>query len=877
MGSATHILLFAAPVRGNLRGPIPAFSLGVQSSLASHRCAGLRFYEGWDKQEFNLLSSTSTSVECFSNCIGLVADDDDDLPSVDALVASAGVASGAASNGPSHTPAASPIPDDDIYQAQMLAAMQESREMYATAQRNGGSSSSQLPTQNRGSSSTGALGLAIEVTPAPIVQVSTLEAVVSPANLPVPFPPTPLPPTQEVSPVPPPRPTRELVRNPEVIKALFDRLDMALPEASAEIDRLKFTQHGGSVEQAVDALLAFLQDFTARKFDFNIEPIDVDSHWRDVVEIQPDTVAGMMRTTYHTWKLEPAVGPGVMRVVLEAAMKKIFSNAQFFQKNGHTDSYTPVMPVVAEPTSNGVSRELFMATAGVFTALYLAWTRTGPPLLSAIFIQAIINGHESIQEDELLRLYCPNFRGRYLSLLQHPLDLPFEIQDPLYYFLEPALEDQDIRTLGGPPHNGASRTPQYHQGLCRAALSYHLLGNSRQSTFDTHPDILAFKKGLDLPLSEDCTMLQVLKVDSPRHLPALWCRELHSPEVLLEHLKFCTPVDDDYNRRDLNAGEEIIAEAFRDYLRGPGHPVCSLLQNLIPAQEFTEYQGDYGLRSRLFLLATTGSSLVPTEGNWDITVELIPDPGKNPINDTSVIVPKPLEWQLCSQTVRLYYDDDFINACQEPRPAILTSATFSRLIDRWFHYQIIDIKGTNGTEREVPGADWSEPLMDLDPSQESIAETEADSSFEASYPQPSPRMHPLGLFLDDATFEQLEVRGDQEMEGVIDYSDVPPQSTPALPPMSSEDATAMTLSDLLMRDYGEQWNLYNTQGFSQSLSGHHAILGARLYEQIAQRFAIRARGTGVWEGIEFSMDDIAAWLQQSPNTIANWRTAERRR
>ncbi|KAG8701950.1 hypothetical protein FRC09_005038 [Ceratobasidium sp. 395] len=267
----------------------------------------------------------------------------------------------------------------------------------------------------------------------------------------------------------------------------------------------------------------------------------------------------------------------------------------------------------------------------------------GPRMLSGLFLQAVLNGWESISDDNLLRCLCPDFRSNYLALAQHPVDVPVPTGSSMHFLLEPALDGQEVRDLEGPPHNGPARSPAYQHKLCQAVLGYHLLFASRPDTLCSHPDFLAFKKGLDV-LLDGSTFIEVMKPTAATLIPALWCRELDSPNVLLEHLQFRPPPDKDYNIRELTVGEEIIAEAIRQYLQRPGHPDCFILRNLIPAQDFVRHREDYGLRSRLLISAATGLSSAPTTHNWKVTIELVKDTGKYRARP----VPKPMVWQLCS-------------------------------------------------------------------------------------------------------------------------------------------------------------------------------------------------------------------------------------
>lgn len=55
-----------APVGGNLRGWVDRFPGGRELAVGPHRCAGHRFYEGWQAGEFGI--QQDTEIDCFSNC-----------------------------------------------------------------------------------------------------------------------------------------------------------------------------------------------------------------------------------------------------------------------------------------------------------------------------------------------------------------------------------------------------------------------------------------------------------------------------------------------------------------------------------------------------------------------------------------------------------------------------------------------------------------------------------------------------------------------------------------------------------------------------------------------------------------------------------------
>ncbi|KAG8703577.1 hypothetical protein FRC08_002757 [Ceratobasidium sp. 394] len=181
------------------------------------------------------------------------------------------------------------------------------------------------------------------------------------------------------------------------------------------------------------------------------------------------------------------------------------------------------------------------------------------------------------------------------------------------------------------------------------------------------------------------TFRDLLREKSTDIFPGMWCREIPSPDVFLQHLKIRPAPDEDYNIPTMSTQERIISEAIQRYFTIPGHPDCPALRAIIPSHEFTQHGDDPALRARLFILAATGSRSTPTEPGWRIVVDLAKEHENRPDQGG----PHPLHWHLCARTVTLTYDDDLVNACLEPVPS--GNPTFSRRFERWFHSQVYNV------------------------------------------------------------------------------------------------------------------------------------------------------------------------------------------
>lgn len=117
--------------------------------------------------------------------------------------------------------------------------------------------------------------------------------------------PMPLPnytPVVDSEPAPPENLRLELVNRPEVSDDFFTRLGESIPAPLGTNDCFMFTQIGSTVQQAAKLFVQYLQHFTADHFGMGSPPLDVDKDWHDVMEVCPQSLAGLLMPGHQSWR-----------------------------------------------------------------------------------------------------------------------------------------------------------------------------------------------------------------------------------------------------------------------------------------------------------------------------------------------------------------------------------------------------------------------------------------------------------------------------------------------------------------------------------------------------------------------------------------------
>ncbi|KAG8787652.1 hypothetical protein FRC12_015379 [Ceratobasidium sp. 428] len=630
------VILFIAPVGDNMRGSIDRFPSVQDSSYHMHWCAGHRVFEGWPQNQFEL--QTNSSVDCFDNCTRrervIELSSDDELPPVQQLITPntrREVTTSGRTQRPRSTSLSHELPSDNHSDPDLEAAIEASLQPYQPA-----------PAPDQGTH-------------------AEIRAEV------------PIPRTA--------RRTPGYISNTMAVQAFFISLRNKYPQPIDEDDRFEFELESGTEQEGARHFIGFLRNFVGDMLGIAGSSSFGDV-WTSSIKVRPKSIAGLLLLDRHIWRLGQGMGKAVREGILREAMDIIFSVPQHYQENPHTGNCVPLRPVVLGSSEANSDRQLQFAMAGLFSALYMIWTRSGPSKLSGIFLQVIIDDWDSLLGERLLETLCPSFYDMYLPLVHMPLDVPFDHRDPLYFLVEPALEGQDIRTMEGQTQESRARSPLFHRALCNATIGHHLLSASRPESIFHNEDVKSFRRGFDLKLRNNETFMQALRPQTTDIFPAMWCRMLPSSQVLLEHLHICAEPDHLGNSPPLSPDEMAIKRAIERMIVLPGHPMCPALRHLISSEDYERYCEDEVVRARWLLMAATNSPLTPTDPNWRITIELVKD--REPRPDPNG--PRPILWHICYATGTLTYDKALINAAVET--LVEDDPAFSRRFDGWFYSQI---------------------------------------------------------------------------------------------------------------------------------------------------------------------------------------------
>ncbi|KAG8711823.1 hypothetical protein FRC09_020393 [Ceratobasidium sp. 395] len=667
------VILFAAPVGGNLRGPTTVFPGCETLPSGAHRCAAFRFMEGWTEKEFDL--SPSSSVECFPQCTAprrMDSQPNQGSHPMNELITTSNQDIGG-------LPMITLMDEDEQEAEDIRAAIEASNQMLAQEterlrdnaagpSRLAGSSGSSVPFA---ASLPGRHNIPRNdaAGPSPLAGSSSSS---------IPFA-TNLPGRADI-PLQPPRPSVPRVYVPDThhIIQFFDLLEHNLPNPLNREDKFEFT-FDGTVEQGAVYMWQFLQDFAAKQYHIEGLPAEVDPSWRNAITVYPLSLSGLLSPSRQSWMSGNGVGDGTRGPILKAVMELIFSDADHYQINPKTGNAVPTRPVVPRPVNNGPSRRLQFVAAGIFCAMWMVIYRTGPPMLSGVFLQALADW-SSISDEGLVRHLCDReFQQSYMEFAQHPLHQPVPPRSAMHYFVEEALDGRELRTIVGQANGSHERDPLYHQKLCVAVAGYHLLSASREETFRYDPDVMAFRMGLAFPLANGGNFMDSFASRSLKIIPGMWCREIASPEAFWEHLEIVSS----NGLSPTSKKEKILEAAIRRYLSLPGHPDCAVLSNYISNVDYEAQQTDAGLRARLLVLSATGVQGTPVQPRWRVTIELIED--NNHLED----IPRAMQWAHCMHSGKLWYNNRLINACLEPVPD--GNPNFSRRFDGWLHSELLDL------------------------------------------------------------------------------------------------------------------------------------------------------------------------------------------
>ncbi|KAG8787651.1 hypothetical protein FRC12_015378 [Ceratobasidium sp. 428] len=146
-----------------------------------------------------------------------------------------------------------------------------------------------------------------------------------------------------------------------------------------------------------------------------------------------------------------------------------------------------------------------------------------------------------------------------------------------------------------------------------------------------------------------------------------------------------------------------------------------------------------------------------------------------------------------------------------------------------------------------------------------------------------PVFHDMGDYLKDFRYEPVAVTSGQGPAPTTGISP-PLQLSTELEVTEQSNNTSLangrpraetqiqTTQDILDRDFGSEWDLYNTLNGA----GEKAIIGTRLYRQTRDRYGLQRQEPIMVEGVEMSLLDVATWMHNSQGTIENWGKLEKK-
>ncbi|KAJ3974867.1 hypothetical protein EV361DRAFT_865822 [Lentinula raphanica] len=261
------------------------------------------------------------------------------------------------------------------------------------------------------------------------------------------------------------------------------------------------------------------------------------------------------------------------------------------------------------------------AAYGTACGLILRYAFHLPSTISPCFFQALFKGAESIDDLEWLQRIQPSV---YSIASQWPTDFDqpnFPQNDTVNAVIELTFE------ITAPIFHQryASYTPQDRRYRRLQVLSKNALGLPIGCpAFDQNDLTIAFRKAMDLPLSQSIHLSELFGKDTKQLFPQLVLRAPENGDVLSQ--AGCI-------QWELSGGSHDFKfiDQFWEYIKGVGHVWHEDLACMIPAAEYEKHKDDAALRSRLFLLFATGQDLVPTHSKIKITFKNEPNQGSEPL------------------------------------------------------------------------------------------------------------------------------------------------------------------------------------------------------------------------------------------------------
>ncbi|KAJ2973809.1 hypothetical protein NUW54_g11995 [Trametes sanguinea] len=384
-------------------------------------------------------------------------------------------------------------------------------------------------------------------------------------------------------------------------------------------------------------------------------------------------------------RIGEGIGPATVRTTLRLVLKLVTGDGDLWEMRGQYASILFHASHSAIPV-----RRARLRACGFLSLLHMVVLHAGPDPISPFLLRAAIEDRSRAMSADasFLRVLDPDTYKALAPWVERDQMSPLRLEplSPLGQLLMSA----NINPLG------LSHTPSEAelQGLEYALVSEMVLGEKDVST---HPDILAFSKGLHHVLAPGSLLDIAFAGRSSEYLAFMYDRRLHKVSVLIDHLEFRSgvkapetiPVDDDPIIGDAT-WDAIYKERFTtrisEYLQGCGHPNHPHITALLDPASFAAAEGDSLLHARGFLQLMSGSDLLPTNPSWKLKFHF-QHTGQRTTGDSThePPMPAPLGIHACFYEANVTVDEGLRNLLNEERQPGGHALAF----DAWLHGPIL--------------------------------------------------------------------------------------------------------------------------------------------------------------------------------------------
>ncbi|EIM83905.1 uncharacterized protein STEHIDRAFT_159515 [Stereum hirsutum FP-91666 SS1] len=450
----------------------------------------------------------------------------------------------------------------------------------------------------------------------------------------------------------------------------------------------RFYVHGTSVKAVGDTIMHYIESLHAHEianhddgvvssghsnFQFGITSLEIKSFnagnggWLALFRGDADV------------RVNDSVGVGLKRSVMRYVMSEA-APADKQHWKGNERLY--IQPVIT-PWQNLPARNARSRMWGTCAALHIVYLHLAPIPISPFLLYRLVRPALDCPLD-LIRFVDPK-AAEVLEPwydLDHTDPLPTSPTSPI---LQIFIEATGLTAA----HMSSQRTPSTHQG---------------HPDLDGVHDFKEFKIGFDVKLTDGRSLLEAFPND-PKELTtllkALYNRDVLNMEHIIGALRFMTT---DYSD---NVKSNTLSRLFQlrviRYLLGHGHPNHPTIRGtFVTDQVFVATQNNPSIRAKMFIIAMTGSDLIPNEVSWKLKIRLhhkaiwLPGWAKSWYRDSrranSVINDPPIFFHTCDSACDIIVHDSIEAMLSEPLGDPGTATAF----DAWFHGSMMTGLGFSG-------------------------------------------------------------------------------------------------------------------------------------------------------------------------------------